>query len=416
MGAEVPVGRLWAKLALAREFQARRPQQAADVVGPEGRERGMRPNFASSRERIYGIRAGLRPGPAALRNVGEGSRSMPNYRTFATAVIMTGVFAASAAAQDCDRYAYGCRGAQGYAQPGYAQPQPGYTQPPPGYAQPQPGYGYQGYYQRPAYPGYQTYPGYQAARPYYGAPSPYEQPYGSPSTYEQGYGSRQYAYPPDEPQRAVPSVARPSENALNPTYRSDPALARRFASLYGPGAGEAHALPTVRMADLDPAFIRTTVNYRTGEAPGTIIVDPQNHYLYLVQEGGLAIRYGVGVGRQGFGWSGTANVHNKQEWPDWYPPKEMLARQPELMSHMSELQGGLGMPGGTRNPLGARALYLWQNNKDTLYRIHGTSEPWTIGRSVSSGCIRMIDQDVIDLYERVPVGAKVIVLSSGGVG
>jgi lipoprotein-anchoring transpeptidase ErfK/SrfK len=368
---------------------------------------------------------------------------MPNYRTFALAVIMTGTSAASAAAQDCDRFAYGCRGAPGYAQPvqpqpgypqpppgyaqpqpgyaqpqqGYAQPQPGYAQPQQGYSQPQPGYGYQGYprYQQ-AYPGYQTYPGYQAARPYYGAPSPYESPYGSPSPYEQGYGSRQYAYPPDEPQRAAPSAARPSENALNPAYRSDPALARRFASLYGPGSGEAHALPTVRMADLDPAFVRMTVSYRTGEAPGTIIIDPQNHYLYLVQEGGLAIRYGVGVGRQGFGWSGTANVHDKQQWPDWYPPKEMLARQPELMANMSELQGGLGMPGGTRNPLGARALYLWQGNKDTLYRIHGTSEPWTIGRSVSSGCIRMIDQDVIDLYERVPVGAKVIVLGSGGVG
>ena len=368
---------------------------------------------------------------------------MPNYRTFALAVIMTGTSAASAAAQDCDRYAYGCRGAPGYAQPvqpqpgypqpppgyaqpqpgyaqpqqGYAQPQPGYAQPQQGYSQPQPGYGYQGYprYQQ-AYPGYQTYPGYQAARPYYGAPSPYESPYGSPSPYEQGYGSRQYAYPPDEPQRAAPSAARPSENALNPAYRSDPALARRFASLYAPGSGEAHALPAVRMADLDPAFIRMTVSYRTGEAPGTIIIDPQNHYLYLVQEGGLAIRYGVGVGRQGFGWSGTANVHDKQQWPDWYPPKEMLARQPELMANMSELQGGLGMPGGTRNPLGARALYLWQGNKDTLYRIHGTSEPWTIGRSVSSGCIRMIDQDVIDLYERVPVGAKVIVLGSGGVG
>src|ERR1700740_24106 len=154
---------------------------------------------------------------------------MPNYRTFALAVIMTGASAASAAAQDCDRYAYGCRGA-----PGYAQPQPGYAQPQPGYAQPQPGYGYQGYprYQQ-AYPGYQTYPGYQAARPNYGAPSPYESPYGSPSPYEQGYGSRQHAYPPDEPPRAAPSVARPSDNAANPAYRSDPTLARRFASLYG---------------------------------------------------------------------------------------------------------------------------------------------------------------------------------------
>jgi lipoprotein-anchoring transpeptidase ErfK/SrfK len=334
---------------------------------------------------------------------------MPNYRTLAFVVILTGGFAASAAAQDCDRYAYGCRGAPGYAEP--AQPQPRYA---PGYARP--GYPADPRYGDPRYadPRYQAYPGYQPYRQYYGAPPAYATPYGSPPAYEPGYPPRQqYAYPPDEPQRASPSVARPSE--ANPAYR-DPTLARRFASLYGPGSGEAHALPTVRMADLDPAFIRTTVSYRSGEAPGTIIIDPQNHYLYLVQEGGQAIRYGVGVGRQGFGWSGTANVHDKQQWPDWYPPKEMLARQPELMAHMSELQGGLGMPGGTRNPLGARALYLWQGNKDTLYRIHGTSEPWTIGRSVSSGCIRMIDQDVIDLYERVPVGAKVIVLSSGGVG
>jgi len=314
---------------------------------------------------------------------------MSNYRTLAVAVILTGVCAGTAVAQDCDRFAYGCRVA-----PGYAQPQPGYAP------------GYQGY-QR-----YQTYPGYQAARPYYGAPPGYA----APSPYEQGYAPRQYAYPPVEPQRAAPSVARPAENALNPAYRQDPTLARRFASLYGPVSGEAHALPSVRMADIDPAFIRATVSYRSGEAPGTIIIDPQNHYLYLVQDSGQAVRYGVGVGRQGFGWSGTANVHDKQQWPDWYPPKEMLARQPELMTHMSELQGGLGMPGGTRNPLGARALYLWQGNKDTLYRIHGTSEPWTIGRSVSSGCIRMLDQDVIDLYERVPVGAKVIVLGSGGVG
>jgi lipoprotein-anchoring transpeptidase ErfK/SrfK len=330
---------------------------------------------------------------------------MSNYRIVTLAVIMTGAFAASAAAQDCDRYAYGCRGAPGYAQPAPPQPQPGYA---PGYS------GYPGYQRDPryqAYPGYQTYPGYQG-RPY---GSPYESPYAAPSPYEPDYGQRQYAYPP-ETQRPAPSAARPSEAAVNPAYRSDPVLARRFASLYGPVSGETYALPGVRMADLDPAFIRMTVSYRTGEAPGTIIIDPQNHYLYLIQEGGLAIRYGVGVGRQGFGWSGSANVHDKQQWPDWYPPKEMLARQPELMANMSALQGGLGMPGGTRNPLGARALYLWQGNKDTLYRIHGTSEPWTIGRSVSSGCIRMIDQDVIDLYERVPAGAKVIVLGSGGVG
>jgi lipoprotein-anchoring transpeptidase ErfK/SrfK len=174
-------------------------------------------------------------------------------------------------------------------------------------------------------------------------------------------------------------------------------------------------VPAVRSSDVDPAFMRTTVSYPTSEPVGTIIVDPANHYLYLVQDGGMAIRYGVGVGRQGFGWSGNASVHDKQQWPDWYPPREMLDRQPELMRQMSELQSGIGMPGGARNPLGARALYLWQGNKDTLYRIHGTFEPWTIGRSVSSGCIRMINQDVIDLYQRVPVGAKVVVLGGGGV-
>jgi lipoprotein-anchoring transpeptidase ErfK/SrfK len=326
---------------------------------------------------------------------------MWNYRTFALGAILAGAFAATAAAQDCDRYAYGCRGAPGYA----PQPQPGYAPAYPGYQAAPPSQGY---------PAYQAYPGYQTYQQPYGSPSPYGAPgpYAAPSPYEQGYPPRQSAYPPAEEERSPPPAARPSENAANPAYRSDPALARRFASLYGPVSGEAHALPTVRPSDVDPAFMRMTVSYPTSEAPGTVIIDPQNHYLYLIQEAGLAIRYGVGVGRQGFGWSGTAAIHDKQQWPDWYPPKEMLARQPDLMSHMSELQGGLGMPGGTGNPLGARAMYLWQGNKDTLYRIHGTSEPWTIGRSVSSGCIRMINQDAIDLYERVPAGAKVIVLGS----
>ena len=124
----------------------------------------------------------------------------------------------------------------------------------------------------------------------------------------------------------------------------------------------------------------------------------QNHFLYSIEGSGRAIRYGIGVGRQGFTWSGVATVHNKQEWPDWYPPREMIERKPELMRQVSTLQSGLGVPGGPDNPLGARALYLWQGNKDTLFRIHGTNEPETIGRSVSSGCIRMLNQDVIDLY------------------
>ena len=125
------------------------------------------------------------------------------------------------------------------------------------------------------------------------------------------------------------------------------------------------------------------------------------------------MRYGVGVGREGFVWAGTANIHSKQEWPDWYPPKEMIERQPELKKKMSTLQSGVGMHGGPGNPLGARAMYLWQGNKDTLFRIHGTVEPWTIGKSVSSGCIRMINQDVMDLYQSVEIGAKVIVNGPG---
>jgi lipoprotein-anchoring transpeptidase ErfK/SrfK len=196
--------------------------------------------------------------------------------------------------------------------------------------------------------------------------------------------------------------------AVAPSY--DPALSRQYAALYGRLGGEPFPVPAIRLSDINPIHLRTSVDYQTNEPAGTIIVDPQNKFLYLVQGGGRAMRYGIGVGRQGFGWSGVATIHEKQEWPDWYPPKEMLQRQPELMRQMSELRGGIGMPGGSRNPLGARALYLWQNGKDTLYRIHGTFEPWTIGTSVSSGCIRMINQDVIDLYQRVATGAKVVVL------
>src|SRR5690242_12591273 len=178
----------------------------------------------------------------------------------------------------------------------------------------------------------------------------------------------------------------------------------RYAALYGPVGGEPFPIPAVNLSRIDPVFLRSVVEFPTREAPGTIIIDPHRHYLYLVLEDGLALRYGVGVGRQGFGWSGIATVHDKQKWPDWYPPKEMLQRQPEIIRQMSELQSGIGMHGGPRNPLGARALYLWQGNRDTLYRIHGTVEPWTIGKSISSGCIRMINQDVLDLYRRTAVG------------
>ena len=196
------------------------------------------------------------------------------------------------------------------------------------------------------------------------------------------------------------------------------------AALAAPTAGDAGGLygavsdkfpiPPVNLSRINPAFLRTKVPYLTREPAGTVVIDPRAHYLYFVNGDGTAMRYGVGVGRQGFAWKGSATINSKQEWPDWYPPKEMLERQPDLMRSMKELQSGIGMPGGLRNPLGARAMYLWQNNKDTLYRIHGTTEPWTIGTNASSGCIRMINQDAVDLYNRISVGAKVVVLGSGG--
>jgi lipoprotein-anchoring transpeptidase ErfK/SrfK len=185
----------------------------------------------------------------------------------------------------------------------------------------------------------------------------------------------------------------------------------QYLSSYGPVRAEPFPVPAAPLSRINPEYLRTRVAVRFREQPGTLIIDPRSRFLYLIGEGGYALRYGVGVGRQGFSWSGTATINSKQHWPDWYPPKEMIERQPELKRQLVELQSGLGVPGGPRNPLGARALYLWQNNKDTLYRIHGTTEPWTIGRSVSSGCIRMINQDAIDLYDRVPLGTKVVVLS-----
>jgi lipoprotein-anchoring transpeptidase ErfK/SrfK len=180
---------------------------------------------------------------------------------------------------------------------------------------------------------------------------------------------------------------------------------------YGPVPGERFPVPAAPLSRINPAFLRARVAYASNEKPGTIVVDPGSRYLYFVEEGGRAMRYGVGVGKEGFAWSGTAVIHDKQEWPDWYPPKEMIQRRPDLRPQLSELQSGIGVPGGPSNPLGVRAMYLWQGNKDTLYRIHGTNEPWTIGTNVSSGCIRMINQDAIDLYARTATGTNVIVLT-----
>lgn len=172
---------------------------------------------------------------------------------------------------------------------------------------------------------------------------------------------------------------------------------------------EKFPVSAVNLKRIDPKFLRQEVTYQTPEHPGTIVVDPQNHFLYLVMPGGRALRYGVGVGREGFGWNGAATIARKAAWPTWTPPAEMIARDP------SAAPWAKGMPGGPQNPLGARALYLYQNGRDTLYRIHGTSQPWSIVKSMSSGCIRLLNQDIIDLYRRVPIGSRTVVLPSTNV-
>lgn len=151
-------------------------------------------------------------------------------------------------------------------------------------------------------------------------------------------------------------------------------------------------------------YRRTSVRFLSDYAPGTIVIDTRKRYLYFVQLSGKAIRYGIGVGRQGFSWSGTAVIKRKAKWPTWTPPAAMVERD-EFAAQWAD-----GMPGGPGNPLGARALYLYQGNRDTLYRIHGTIVPSSIGKAVSSGCIRMLNIDVADLYERVPAGTHVVVL------
>jgi lipoprotein-anchoring transpeptidase ErfK/SrfK len=177
---------------------------------------------------------------------------------------------------------------------------------------------------------------------------------------------------------------------------------------YGAVPDGAYTVAAVAAGDLKASYMRQLVDDPTGQPPGTVVVDPQHRFLYLVQEGGKALRYGVGVGKAGMAWSGTADVASKREWPHWTPTNDMIGREPEKYTKWAK-----GMDGGPANPLGARALYLFKNGKDTLYRIHGTNEPWSIGEAMSSGCIRMMNQDVIDLYRRVPTGTKVVVLPAG---
>jgi lipoprotein-anchoring transpeptidase ErfK/SrfK len=185
------------------------------------------------------------------------------------------------------------------------------------------------------------------------------------------------------------------------------ACANPFEAMFGPlrppapAQAYAYANPIEGIGEVRGDLQRQVVDYRTSEAAGTIIVDTPHTYLYLVLGGGKAIRYGIGVGREGFTWAGVKSIERKAEWPDWTPPPEMIARQPYLPRFVA---------GGESNPLGARALYL----SGSVYRIHGTNAPSTIGQQVSSGCIRMVNEDVIDLYKRVHVGTKVVVLPMSG--
>ncbi len=176
-----------------------------------------------------------------------------------------------------------------------------------------------------------------------------------------------------------------------------------FAKLFG-GGFDVQPVEAVPGAAVPMKYKRQRVRYVTDEAPGTIIIDSDAKFLYLVEGDNRAMRYGVGVGREGFGWQGRVKIGRKAEWPTWTPPPEMRQREKQKGRILPA-----SMKGGPKNPLGARAMYLYDGGRDTMFRIHGTSEPWTIGHNVSSGCIRMVNNDVADLYERAPVGTRVIV-------
>ncbi len=246
-----------------------------------------------------------------------------------------------------------------------------------------------------------------ARSPAYGAMPPYNEPVrpgrgyppaGEPmEAYGPGGPSSSAATPADDPRLAPPRPPLAIEPGRSPAATGYPAPAQPgvYAALPPedqPEIGEPKELP--------PQFKRQVVDYRTREPAGTIVIDTPSTFLYYVNGDGTAIRYGIGVGREGFTWSGTERITRMAEWPDWHPPAEMIERQPYLPRFMA---------GGESNPLGARALYLGR----TIYRVHGTNQPSTIGQFVSSGCIRMLNEDVQDLYSRVKIGTKVVVLGDG---
>jgi lipoprotein-anchoring transpeptidase ErfK/SrfK len=206
---------------------------------------------------------------------------------------------------------------------------------------------------------------------------------------------------------ALPTALAGCAGAPAPTVANahlvDPAMARAYSAL----ADEPYPVPDIDLKGIDPEMLRQVVDYRSAEPVGTIVIDTAARHLYLVQEGGKALRYGVGVGKAGLAFRGDATIRRKAEWPHWTPTPDMIKRDPErYASYTRGLDGGLG------NPLGARAMYLYQGDRDTLFRIHGTNEPQTIGHAISSGCIRLMNQDVIDLFRRVPVGTRVAVVQT----
>jgi lipoprotein-anchoring transpeptidase ErfK/SrfK len=185
---------------------------------------------------------------------------------------------------------------------------------------------------------------------------------------------------------------------------SDDLSRSEAAKFYASVPTEKYPIPAVDIGKLDPKFFRQTVRYESSEAPGTIIVDPRNYFVYRIEGDGRATRYGANVSRPGFLWNGEVYVGRKAEWPTWTPPKEMIQRQPEARKYAA------GMPGGLENPLGARVLYLYKNGVYTVYTIYSTSDPETIGTGITSGCTGLLSQDMLDLYSRTPVKTKVIML------
>jgi lipoprotein-anchoring transpeptidase ErfK/SrfK len=188
-----------------------------------------------------------------------------------------------------------------------------------------------------------------------------------------------------------------------PVAEAPPAMVPADPAVYAARSDGDRTLAAIDLAAIHPELLRNRVPFETTEPPGTIVIDTKGPFLYFVEPEGMATRYGVAIGREGFGWTGTGVIARTARWPRWTPPPEMIAREP----HLAKWAGG--MPGGPQNPLGARALYIYFGGRDSGYRIHGTNQPNSIGWAASSGCFRMLNQDVVDLYERVPPGAKVVV-------